>query len=378
MAAGLRAHYAASPPGLPGRRRIVCRMGAGALGLPREGGRAPVARIQALSTPKLAAADAQHLAAQAYGLVCRATPLPSERDQNFRLVAEDGARYVLKIANSDEDRAVLELQHAAMRHAAARAGSIELPRVLPSTGGLDIIELAEGPGAGHMLRLFSWLEGEPLARAEPHDDVLLASLGTAMGRLDAALASFSHPAVHRELHWDVRHADRALRHLPLLGAEEQGIVRRLMGPFAAVPWARLCMQAIHGDANDYNVLVRAGRVAGFLDFGDMVHSALACDLAIAIAYTMLGKPDPLRVAQVVTGAYARECPLGEAEAACLYDLTVARLCLSVCYAAFNAREKSDDPYQQVTAGPAWQLLRVLDALPAGTGRDAFRDAAVTR
>jgi Ser/Thr protein kinase RdoA (MazF antagonist) len=327
-----------------------------------------------VGTPQLPLADAARLAGQYFGLRCVATALPSERDQNFRLVTAAGERFVLKIANSAEDRAVLELQHAALRHAGERVRSLALPRVVPALDGRDIVMPGEGTACGHMLRLFSWLDGEPMARVEPCDDTLLASLGTCMAELDLALRAFSHAAMHRELHWDVRHAAQSLRHLPLLGAEDQEIVRLLMRPFDAVPWQALRTQVIHGDANDYNVLVREGRVAGFLDFGDMVHSALACDLAIALAYAMLGKGEPLRVAQVIIAAYTAACPLARAEAESLFALATARLCLSVCIAARNAREKSDDPYQQVSAGPAWKLLRQLAALPADAGRNAFLGA----
>ena len=55
---------------------------------------------------------------------------------------------------------------------------------------------------------------------------------------------------------------------------------------------------IHGDANDYNILVDAAgaRVTSILDFGDMVHTATVCDLAIALAYVMLDKQDPIAAA----------------------------------------------------------------------------------
>ena len=63
--------------------------------------------------------------------------------------------------------------------------------------------------------------------------------------------------------------------------------------------------SIYNDANDYNVLVDpAGtRVVSFLDFGDVVHSATVCDLAIAIAYAMLDKQDPIAAAAEVVAGY---------------------------------------------------------------------------
>ena len=64
---------------------------------------------------------------------------------------------------------------------------------------------------------------------------------------------------------------------------------------------------IYNDANDYNVLVDAAgtRVVSLLDLGDVVHSAAVCDLAIAIAYVMLDKQDPIAAAAEVVAGYHR-------------------------------------------------------------------------
>jgi len=37
--------------------------------------------------------------------------------------------------------------------------------------------------------------------------------------------------------------------------------------------------------------------------------------------------------------------------------------MSLCIAAYNARAKRGDAYQQVTAGPAWKLLQQLAGVP---------------
>ena len=48
--------------------------------------------------------------------------------------------------------------------------------------------------------------------------------------------------------------------------------------------------------SDGDLFARGQRVVGIIDFGDIVHSYMIGDLAVAIAYAILGKRDPLGVA----------------------------------------------------------------------------------
>ena len=65
-------------------------------------------------SPNLTCEQACKVVQDEYGLVVTAEVLPSERDQNFRLQAEDGPAFVLKIANGEEDRSFLEAQNQVM------------------------------------------------------------------------------------------------------------------------------------------------------------------------------------------------------------------------------------------------------------------------
>ena len=326
------------------------------------------------TTPQLAIADAVSFARQLYGLTAAASTLPSERDQNFALETAAGEKCVLKIAKSDEDRSVLELQNAALKHAGQRAPHLELPWLIPASSGEDMVTIRDGHGASYFMRLYTWLDGEIFVHALPHDHALLASLGAVLADVDWALQGFAHPAMHRELHWDVKRADLALTHLSLLTREQQPIVRQFMQAWASVEWKALRHSLIHGDANDYNVLVRNGRVVGLLDFGDMVYSAVVCDLAIALAYALPDQPDPLDAAVPMIRAYHARFALTPSEIEALYPLMTARLCMSLCYAAYNAQVKRGDAYQLVTAGPAWMLLQYLVAIPKDTVHNLFHRA----
>src|SRR5690349_16743293 len=122
--------------------------------------------------PRLSADDAVRLARDLYGIEALASPLPSERDQNFLLTARGAGtdRCVLKIANAAEDRAMLEAQNAAMAHVAGPptrpplfggTGHLALcPRALPTVSG-ELIALV--PGTAHFVRLVTYLPGVPLA-----------------------------------------------------------------------------------------------------------------------------------------------------------------------------------------------------------------------
>ena len=100
---------------------------------------------------------------------------------------------------------------------------------------------------------------------------------------------FDHSAAHKTFYWDLRHAPMARAHLELLTAERRQLVDPLFRAWDRIDWSALPHSVVHNDANDYNVLVRGGRVVSILDFGDMVYSATVCNLAVAIAYAMLGK-----------------------------------------------------------------------------------------
>ncbi|HMY76308.1 MAG TPA: hypothetical protein PLQ88_31105, partial [Blastocatellia bacterium] len=95
-------------------------------------------------TPTFSPEEVAHAVSQAYGLAVNVSPLPSERDQNFLLTTETGERFVFKIANATEDRALLEAQQQAMQHV---AGQVSIcPRVVASLDGNVLVELESPAG----------------------------------------------------------------------------------------------------------------------------------------------------------------------------------------------------------------------------------------
>jgi len=328
------------------------------------------------TTPRLSLAQARSLLEEQFDLAGGLTPLPSERDQNFCVTTAAGSKFVLKIAKSDERREVLELQNAAIGYLRRELEDLDWPALRATVRGAHIAATRDEEGRTHFARLFSWVEGTPFAQAAPHDSKLLGSLGRALARTDRSLERFTHPAMHRALHWDLKQAHQAFRHAQLLSAGQRALIEAHTGAWRAISWPLLRHGVIHGDANDYNVLVRGGEVAALLDFGDMVYSAVVCDLAIGVAYAMLGKRDPISAACQIIGEYHRAFPLTAPEADAVFPLACSRLAMSVCHSARNARDKSQDAYQQVSAAPAWQLLADLAALPPGSAQDACRGAAL--
>jgi Ser/Thr protein kinase RdoA (MazF antagonist) len=334
--------------------------------------------ISSDSIPRFSASDALEAAFARYGLSGSATPLPSERDQNFLIADPRRGKFVLKIANRDDSAALLDFQHEGMRRVAARGCGLQVPRIVPSLAGADVETLTSPAGAEHRLRVLSWVEGRVLAEQAPRGDALLESIGAAMAQVDLALAEFVHPAMHRVLQWDLRHAGIARAHAALLPETWRERVQRAFVRWEQIEWTSLRSGVIHGDANDHNVLAEPDRMTGLLDFGDMVHSAVVCDLAVALAYAMLGEHDPLAAAGAVIRGYHRHNPLNLVEQLALDVLVRVRLAASLCYAAHNKIRDPDDPYQVVSEAGVRALVERLDAYPCGAAEETVRAACGTR
>ncbi|MEZ4718145.1 MAG: aminotransferase class III-fold pyridoxal phosphate-dependent enzyme [Caldilineaceae bacterium] len=317
------------------------------------------------TAPAFTPEDAAVLARRLYGIDGRATPLPSERDQNFRLDA-DGARYVLKIANPAEDEAVLELQNAAMTRLAAQDLHVA-PAVVPSQAG-RAIEQAEVGGDRYAVRLLTFVPGRPLATVKPQSAGLMRSVGALLGRLDHGLAGWDHPAAHRFFHWDLQHAQQVIEeNLDLLPEDQRAVIERYLARYRAHVAPRLGdlrRSIIHSDGNDYNVMADFDgewrmQATGVIDFGDMVWSHTVNEAAIAVAYAMLGKVEPLAAAADVVAGYHAAHPLTDAELAVLYDLACARLCVSVCMAARQHQAAPENGYLLISQAPIWELFAKL-------------------
>ena len=294
--------------------------------------------------------SAVKIAAEFFGIQASARPLHSERDQNFLLTNSAGEKFVLKIANALESREFLEAQNAVLNHVARRVDFCQ--SLVPGING-DEIMTVDGT---YFARLVRYLPGVPLAKIQPHPSELLRNLGRKLGQLDHALQDFDHPAAHRDFHWDLSNGNRIIdEYAPLI---QNPTLREVVLQCRVDFDHRLRRSVIHGDANDYNVLVDPERmtISGLLDFGDMVYSYTVGDLAIAIAYVMLDKPNPRAAANEVIKGYTSEFALLDEELEAVWPLALLRLAVSACMAAYQQQQQPENEYLRISQRAVEQNL----------------------
>src|ERR1700688_2580959 len=303
-------------------------------------------------------AEAVALARELYRLEVAVKLLPGEYDDNFHLttlhgvagaqpefiahkprdgaavaVARSGdsaaAGFVLKVMHPARERSFIDMQCRALQHLAQRAPQLTLPRVRLNINGEPFAAITAADGSERLVWMLSYVPGTMLAKARPHSPELLQSLGGFLGAMDAALADFAHPAARRELKWDLARAGWIRQHLHLIhDASQRVLAEKFLSLYEsevvpALPSLR--RSVVYGDANDYNVLVGAPlplprKIPSAIDFGDMHETVTVSEIAIAAAYAILGKKNPLCAAALVVAGYHQAFPLTETEPQMLYPL----------------------------------------------------------
>jgi 4-aminobutyrate aminotransferase-like enzyme/Ser/Thr protein kinase RdoA (MazF antagonist) len=333
--------------------------------------------------PNLTCEQACKVAQDEYGLVVTAEALPSDRDQNFRLRAEDGRSFVLKIANGEEDQSFLEAQNQVMARLRERSVTY-CPQLMQTQSGADIFEV-DANRSTYVGRLITWIPGELLANCKWQGLELLRHLGSCVAEIDVALQGFDHAAMHRgDFPWDLRNASAVIDlHLDQVEDSQMRlqieVIRANLAEYVEPRFPLLEQSVIHNDANDHNVIVQCPaidqqQVAGVIDFGDMVHSCTVCGLAIAVAYAMLDKTDPLQAATHIVEGYHGVRPLSEDELAVVFPLACGRLAVSACMAAVQQRQRPDDPYLSVSQQPIQRTLQRLLEIHPRFAEATFREA----
>jgi len=266
-----------------------------------------------------------------YNLNGKLFPLGSERDQNFRIKTDTGDQFVVKIANSAEDQATIEMQLKALEHIALVDPGLPVPEVIYSRNGLIIEQIQAENGEKHCVRLLTYLPGAH-PKDKPTESELLRPMGACLARLTLSLRGFFHPGAQYELLWDLKHTSKLRQYLPhVTDANQRELSRYFLDRFdknvlPQIP--KLRAQIVHNDLTPDNILVSEhdpGKIVGIIDFGDITHTLLIIDLATSIASTLRGHADPVETAAEIIVGFHEIIPLEDAELRILYDLIAARL-----------------------------------------------------
>jgi 4-aminobutyrate aminotransferase-like enzyme/Ser/Thr protein kinase RdoA (MazF antagonist) len=324
----------------------------------------PSTNVLGADAPAFSAAQAEDIAAAVWGRRGTATPLVSERDQNFRLTDEHGTSWVLKIANAVEDPGVVDMEVAAVRHVARIDPDLPIAVPVPADDGRLVVPLPGPTGEPHLVRLLPFMPGAHVDAADL-DLAAITEIGRTTARLGRALRGFFHPAAGRVILWDIKHLDDLRPHLDAVtDPARRAVVERALERFdarvaPALPGLRA--QVIHNDATLDNLLLDSGRVSGIVDFGDMAHTALVLDLTAMLQSVLRGRADIWEAAEAAIRGYGAVIPLDADEGDLLADLLAARMVQTVLISVWRTAQYPDNAYIRGWLEPAYELLDALEA-----------------
>ena len=250
-----------------------------------------------------------------------------------------GRRFLLKISNPADDGSILAMQAAALRHIERVDPGLPVMRALPAGAGESWVEVPGPDSRTYLARLFTFLPGQVVANTALTPEAIW-SHGQITARLGRALRGFFHPAADYEILWNITRLPTLRPLLTHVRDDHRRVQLELvLDRFEArvaptLPGLRA--QVIHGDMSLDNVLFSDDlRASGIVDFGDMTHAPLVCDLAVAIADVLHGRDDAIEAADTLIGGYVSVTPLEDEEAGLLADLVAARLATEVTVTAWR-------------------------------------------
>jgi len=296
-----------------------------------------------------------------YGLKGDISPLVSFEDQNA-LIKTSGETYVFKIANQKWTHEFLQMQTNVLGYLKERAPELVFPDIVKTFQGQSITYVD-----GFGIRLLTYLEGD-LYTHTPKSPELYQDIGRFMGQFSAAMVNYSAEVEEgsdelwkldnvmacKDYLSEVIDADAKDRIARLFEVYEEKILPKLPGLRKAV---------IHGDANEQNILVAPDnpkKVSGLIDFGEMQWASQVNDLAITLAYSLLGEDDIAMASEKIIEGYDNEFKLLKEEREILYYLMAMRLVTNITMTSYAARLFPENVYILIAQKPARALLKKLE------------------
>lgn len=294
---------------------------------------------------------------------------------NYLISSLEG-KYIFKIYTDISLQETIEAENQMLLHLKTKKITA-IPEPVSFANG-DFSKLMVLEGENYLCRLLTFVEGTFLGDAELNGD-LVQSLGNYMANLNVALKDFDHVAYRaKKTNWDlhyVTHNKVYIKHIP--SAQKRNLVTYFFKQYEQLvtPCLQdLRMSCIHGDFNEWNILLGDNKVTGVIDFGDASHTQLINELAIATTYICYLSEQPLEFTTSLLTSYHQVLPLQEKEVEILYWLIAMRLCTSVCNSAYAKVRDPKNSYASVSEKRAWILLEKWLRLGPQKVEDHFKKA----
>lgn len=316
--------------------------------------------------PEFESNDIQEIATREFGFPAQhVAPLGGYIDQNFLVADTAGKQRLIKAHSRAEAPYVLELQNAVLDHIQNKPLGFDTPICNQTLSGAPFAQIQTDAGAIDRIRCLSFLNGDLLADFGALPAAALHQAGALVGKLDHALADFTHPAASRpDMEWDLANAATISHYVPLIKDPQ---LRRLADYFflqfdmlVAPALRTLPRQVSHNDGHRYSLIGSQDqdglKVTGIIDFGDVLLTHRVCNLSVTVSDLIAHQADLAGAAAKIVNGYNETSPLTDTEFDLIYYLVGVRLSM---YAALAGRALRDNPEN---AHPQAKLADVKDGL----------------
>ena len=213
----------------------------------------------------------------------------------------------------------------------------------------------------YVVRLLSFLNGTFLGDINQTKKIL-ESLGSFTAEMNKAILDYEDLYISsRVWQWDIQHIHLNKKFIKDIESfRDRKLVNYFLQQFdeVVIPMLpSLRKSIIHNDLNEWNILCNDKGVSGVIDFGDIAHTQLVNEVAIAMTYGAYDKDDPITNSSYILSSYHKKLPLNNDEISILYYLITAKLCMSVCNSAHSRKINPDNKYALISEKNAWKTLK---------------------
>jgi len=207
--------------------------------------------------------------------------LNSERDKNFIININNRHTYVLKVSNPEESIHLLNLQDFILKKLNKRSN---IKNFIPKKIHTRIKIYKDELDRKCNVRVLNFIKGKMYAEVN-HNKKLEISLGTLLGHLSKELQNLNNPYAFRKFEWDPSNISWIEKEINCFKGIKKKIISNNLyeyNYFIKKNLKNLRFSLTHGDANNYNLVVKNNLVSGLLDYGDMIYAPTINDLAVSL------------------------------------------------------------------------------------------------